>query len=253
MSAPAAAGLSVGWLALREPADAAARSTELVDLVAGPPGRGLRVLHDLGAGTGSMARWLAPRLAGPQQWVLHDRDLALLTVAVGASPRDSAGRPVSIAAAPGELDDLTSDDLAGATVVTASAVLDMLTAAQVERLCAVCASTGAVLLLTTTVTGDVELRPADPLDASLRRAFNDHQRRAGLLGPDAAALASMALTSGGYQVTTRSAPWRLGRADAELAWAWLQGWVAAAVDQRRALSVAAPGYLAPARRAPGQR
>ena len=36
------------------------------------------VIHDLGCGTGSMGRWLAPRLPGPQHWVLHDRDADLL-------------------------------------------------------------------------------------------------------------------------------------------------------------------------------
>ena len=30
------------------------------------------VVHDLGSGTGSMMRWLAPLLPGPQTWVLHD-------------------------------------------------------------------------------------------------------------------------------------------------------------------------------------
>ena len=66
------------WLALREPADAEARSTELVDDPAAHlPTDGL-VVHDLGCGTGSMARWLAPRLVGPQRWVLHDRDAELL-------------------------------------------------------------------------------------------------------------------------------------------------------------------------------
>ena len=42
------------------------------------PGDRPLVVHDLGSGTGSMARWLAPRLPGPQHWVLHDRDADLL-------------------------------------------------------------------------------------------------------------------------------------------------------------------------------
>src|SRR6185312_14325698 len=123
-------------------------------------------------------------------------------------------------------------ELAGATVVTASALLDMLTAAQVERLSTVCAATGATLLLTTTVTGVVALSPVDDLDGALCGAFNEHQRRAGRLGPDAADAAAAALTSAGYRVTTRRAPWRLGPADADLIRAWLRGWVEAAVNQR---------------------
>ena len=55
---PARAGS--GWLALREPADAAARAPQLVEELRSylPEDRGLTV-HDLGCGTGSMARWLA--------------------------------------------------------------------------------------------------------------------------------------------------------------------------------------------------
>ena len=59
------------WLALREPADAAARSAELVDRLAL---RSPLLIHDLGSGTGSMARWLAPRLPAPQRWVLQRED-----------------------------------------------------------------------------------------------------------------------------------------------------------------------------------
>ena len=82
------------WLALREPADAAPgpRSWS-TSCGRGCPPTGL-VVHDLGGGTGSMARWLAPRLPGAQRWVLHDRDADLLDVAAGLPrPRSpTAGR-----------------------------------------------------------------------------------------------------------------------------------------------------------------
>ena len=45
------------------------------------------LVHDLGSGTGSMVRWLAPRLPGPQHWVLHDRDPDLLAAAPRTSRR----------------------------------------------------------------------------------------------------------------------------------------------------------------------
>src|SRR5512144_2520459 len=67
-----------GWLVLREPADAAARSEELVEILRPSLPTDGMVIHDLGCGTGSMARWLAPRLSGPQRWVLQDRDAELL-------------------------------------------------------------------------------------------------------------------------------------------------------------------------------
>ena len=45
------------------------------------------MIHDLGSGTGSMSRWLAPRLPGPQHWVLHDRDADLLARAAAGMRR----------------------------------------------------------------------------------------------------------------------------------------------------------------------
>ena len=67
------------WLALREPADRAARSTRLARLtderLAGHDP--LRVL-DLGTGTGANLRFLAEHLTGAQQWTLVDRDAVLL-------------------------------------------------------------------------------------------------------------------------------------------------------------------------------
>lgn len=70
-----AAGLSPDWLALRESADASARSVELVDRLRRLlQTKGVTVVHDLGAGTGSMGRWPAPRLPGRRHWVLYDAD-----------------------------------------------------------------------------------------------------------------------------------------------------------------------------------
>src|SRR5437899_1031226 len=67
------------WLALREPADVAARSALLTREVVDAIGRHhpLSIL-DLGAGTGSNLRYLAGRLPAPQRWLLVDRDPTLL-------------------------------------------------------------------------------------------------------------------------------------------------------------------------------
>src|ERR671923_40370 len=78
-------GVSPDWLYLREPADAAARSAELADRLGRHLATARRfVIHDLGGGSGAMGRWLAPRLPGPQHWVVHDRDADLLELAAAA-------------------------------------------------------------------------------------------------------------------------------------------------------------------------
>jgi hypothetical protein len=227
------------WLAIRGPADAAARATDLVPLL-GLADAKPHLIHDLGCGTGSMGRWLAPRLAGPQHWVLHDRDPQLLDEAAVDLVAAADGAPVTAQTRCGDLTALTAEDFAGATLVTASALFDLLTAAEVERIAAACVGAGCPALLTLSVTGRVELTPPDPLDRTVQDAFNDHQRRevAGrrLLGPDALAAAVAAFSSLGVTTVMRPSPWRLGPTDTELLAEWFTGWVDAAVEQRPELA-----------------
>lgn len=231
------------WLALREPADAAARSAALADAVRERlAGQARLVVHDLGICTGSMARWLAPRLPGPQHWVLYDRDPDLLAHALAGT----AGGPVTAEARTRDITRLAPDDLAGASLITASALLDMFTAAEVERVVDSCVAAGCPALFTISVVGRVELDPTDPLDEPIAAAFNAHQRRTTggrrLLGPDAARATAEAFRRRGVPVRTATSPWRLGPAEADLASEWLRGWVAAAREQRPDLAGPAVGY-----------
>ncbi|MFC7814533.1 class I SAM-dependent methyltransferase [Streptomyces sp. NPDC057367] len=237
------------WLRLREPADAAARAHDLLDplriRLANLPSRadGL-VVHDVGCGTGSMGRWLAPLLDGAQHWVLHDRDPYLLHFAAVGAPRSAAdGCRVTVETRRGDLARLTPDALAGAGLVTASALLDVLTAEEVGILAAACAAAGCPALLTLSVAGRVELTPAHPLDAEITEAFNDHQRRTGMLGPDAVTCAAETFAAHGATVRTHPSDWRLGADEAALAEQWLRGWVGAAVEQRPELGEPARRYL----------
>jgi hypothetical protein len=236
------------WLALREPADAAARAPDLVDtahrmLSTGRP----LVIHDLACGTGSMMRWLAPRLAEPQRWVCYDLDTALLDTLEGA-PGLVAADGSAVAAEPRHRDvtRLASEELADADVITGSALLDLLTAAELRRLVGSCAGVGCPVLLTLTVTGAVQLWPAHPLDEVVAAAFNAHQRRATdagtLLGPGAADAAAHEFAALGRDVVTRASPWRLGSATAALTYTWLVGWLAAAREQDPYLTAETSGY-----------
>jgi hypothetical protein len=219
------------WLALREPADDAARSRELVARV---PASGTHVIHDLGCGTGSMGRWLAPLLRGEQRWILHDRDADLLRIAAASLP-DAETRESDITR-------LGPGDLAGATLITGSALLDMLSGDELARLVDVCAYAGCPTLLTLSVVGQVELTPADPLDRRVQAAFNDHQRRRGLLGPDAVTAAVDQFRGHGAEVLVRASPWRLDRWHIKLMTEWFSGWVGAACEQDPELSAETGGY-----------
>ena len=230
------------WLALRAEADAEARAADLLEpLRARLTGPEL-VIRDLGCGTGAMGRWLAERLPGRQHWILTDRDPDLLARAAAALPAGVTGETDL-----SDITQLTAADLAGAALVTGSALLDLFTEEEVARLAAACVSAGVPALFALSVVGRVELDPVDPLDADLTEAFNAHQRRtvAGrrLLGPDAVAVAADEFQRLGATVHRRPTPWRLGPQKAALTAQWLRGWVSAGVEQRPDLADDAAAYL----------
>jgi hypothetical protein len=236
------------WLGVREPADAAARADDLVDHLRRRLGQTTRhEIHDLGCGTGAMGRWLAPLLAGPQHWIVHDRDADLLACATDDPPGPASdGAPVTVEVRQSDITRLRERDLAGATLITASALFDILTDAELAGLVAVCHGAACPVLLTLSVVGRVELAPADPLDPIVAAAFNAHQRRTTergrLLGPDAAAVAAERFGRLGAEVIVRPSPWRLGVLHADLAAEWFAGWVDAACEQEPGLADETEAY-----------
>jgi SAM-dependent methyltransferase len=240
--------VSPEWLSLREAADGAARAGDLIRLVrAHVAGASPALIHDFGCGTGSMVRWLAPQLTGAQRWILHDRDPDLLEhAAARAAVRSADGAPVTVETRLGDVSDLTAADLAGATLVTASALLDLLTADEIERIAAACVAAHCPAFFTISVLGRVELTPPDPLDSEIMRAFNEHQCRTigdrRLLGPSAVDVTVDAFTRRGIATVVSPSPWRLGAGDAGLAAEWFTGWLGAAVEQRPDLHDPAAAY-----------
>ncbi|WP_158861823.1 SAM-dependent methyltransferase [Leifsonia sp. AG29] len=236
--------VSPDWLALREAEDGRARSLALVEALrpALPPGP--LDVHDLGSGTGSMMRWLAPLLPGPQRWVLHDWNAELARLATQDTPRDAQGRPVTVDLHVGELQDLRAADLAGASLVTASALLDVITAEEAHAIVDACLTTRTPALCALTVTGDVELHPWDARDVGYARAFNAHQRREAdgrrLLGPFGAPIVQGLFARAGWHVRKALTTWRLDDREPTLLADWFDGWADAAEEQE-------PGFREEAR------
>jgi hypothetical protein len=240
--------VSARWLALREPADAAARALDLVGrLRRALPAAGRQVIHDLGGGTGAMGRWLAPLVPGPQHWIVHDRDADLLAIAAAERPSPAAdGAAVTVEPKHSDITRLQHGELAEATLITASAVLDLLTEGELAGLVGVCAGAGCPVLLTLSVVGRVSVTPADPLDGRVAAAFDAHQRRSTergrLLGPDAVAVTVEEFTRLGATVLVRPSSWRLGALRSELAAEWFAGWVGAACEQQLELARETDAY-----------
>ncbi len=145
--------VSSEWLDLREPADAAARSRDLVEHVRQQlPATGRLVIHDLACGSGSMGRWLAPLLPGRSSG-----SCTTATRTCWRSPprtlraRPPAGPPSSSRRGCSDITRLCPDDLAGATLITASALLDLMTGDELAGLVDLCAAVACPVLLTLSV------------------------------------------------------------------------------------------------------
>jgi SAM-dependent methyltransferase len=226
------AKFGAAWLDLREQVDHRSRAPDLL-----PPlqrwwtARRCAAVLDLGCGTGSNLRYLAPKLPGPQKWTLVDRDAELLG-RVGSPRRgvvvDTLRR------------DLAGDGLAevrGAQLVTASALLDLVSAPWLSALVDACAVGGCGALFALTYDGTMEWTSGeDPFDAVVRDAVNDHQRRdkgfGPALGPTAARAAEALFRSRQYRTWFSPSAWTLGRKEADLARALVEGWATAVAEQR---------------------
>lgn len=222
---------SAGWLALREPVDHRTRSEALLEpLAAEWERRGWRRVVDLGAGTGSNARYLAPRLPGPQEWVLVDHDADLLARVTVPPAVQDVRRIVGDLAGEG-LRAVRDADLA-----TGAALLDLVSDAWLERLVEACASAAAGALFTTIYDGAMSWSDERPDDAEVKDLVNAHQARdkglGGALGPRAARVARDRFEAAGYRTWLTPSPWTLDAGDAELARLLIEGWVDAAVEQR---------------------
>jgi SAM-dependent methyltransferase len=220
------------WLELREDLDHRSRATGVLAPLQGWwTARGATAVLDLGCGTGSNLRYLAPRLPGPQQWTLVDHDADLLT-RIRAPNREVGVRPVR--------GDVATEGLAavqGAHLVTASALLDLVSEAWLVALVDACATAGCAGLFALTYDGGIEWSGGgEPLDAIVRDSVNAHQRRdkglGSALGPTAAALAERLFRERGYRTWLLPSPWRIGPRDAAVASALVSGWAAAAAEQR---------------------
>lgn len=229
------------WLALREAADAAARSAgltqEIAEVLAGATAplssaasaRHVRIL-DLGSGTGSNLRYLSARLPLPQEWLLVDRDPVLLAQA----PSERADIRIETRQMElGALDD--SAIFAGRHLVTASALLDLVSEAWLQRLARCCREAGAVALFALTYNGRSSCSPAEPEDETIRDLMNRHQRQSDkgfgrAAGPDAVDYAERAFGAAGYHVRREHSDWVLPPEAREMQRQLMEGWAEAALE-----------------------
>jgi len=225
------------WLALREPADHTARAHQLLrPLQERWRAQGWSRVLDLGSGTGSNLRYLAPHLPSPQQWTLFDHDAELLSVAARRCA-PTLEPPNELRTVQGDLAREALPLVRDADLVTASALLDLVPAAWVTRLARACRAAETGVLLALTYDGNVQWAgEAHPGDDLVLAAVNRHQLgdkgMGRALGPNAAAAAEEAFGQSGFAVQIRPSSWLLGPDEAPLVEALVDGWMRAALEQR---------------------
>jgi len=231
---------SAEWLSLREPADTAARSGDLTRLLADalPHSGPIRIL-DLASGTGANARYLSSRLRGEQHWLLTDHDPDLLSHAPKRLTSGD-GRACHVAVRSIDLSMLDDDHLfSDRHLVTASALLDLVSASWIDRVAHHCRRCRAVGLFALTYDGRIACNPVDSADEIIRELVNRHQRSdkgfGPALGPAASDSAARAFAGAGYVVRRAPSDWMLTADMSELQHQLIEGWAAAAreIDSRR--------------------
>jgi SAM-dependent methyltransferase len=223
------------WLDLREPYDAASRNAELAaTLAAALPARP-RIL-DLGAGTGSLLRWLGHFFGRAQAWTLVDADPALVERAFDtiADRADGVGWTVTqpnrrtlLVHAPGgawRVEALLADlaeapenlPLDSVDAVVSTALCDLVSRDWVERMADACARHRLPFYSALNVTGRERFSPPHPADALVMRGFRRDQRRdkgfGGVaLGPEAPRAIAEAFAGRGFSVHRGPSDWIVDR------------------------------------------
>jgi len=242
------------WLAVREPADCAARSATLVErvrqaLASTDTVRGL----DLCTGTGSNLRYLIDRLPGRQTWLAADRDARLLEELPTKLKTWADGRGYSmrtegqVSSLRGgrcecdvetramDLDRLDAGLFEGRNLVTASALLDLVSESWLLLLATRCREAGATALFTLTYDGRSSCDPVEPEDDMVRELMNMHQKTDKGLGgraegPDAWSVAERVFTEAGYRVECAPSNWSIGPPERAFQRMLIEGWARAAVE-----------------------
>ena len=218
------------WLDLREPHDAMARSEALAEaLIARLPARPR--LMDLGAGTGSLFRWLAPRIGRAQAWTLVDQNKEMTEAAFDtiADRAETVGLKVTfpnrrtlLVHAPGgawRVEALIADlahapgnlPVGNVDAVVCSALCDLVSAPWVERMAAAIRVPFYACL---NVDGRDRFLPPVPGDALVARGFaRDQGRDKGFggraLGPKAVAEIARVFGAQGFEVQSAASDWVL--------------------------------------------
>ena len=256
---------SVDWLSLRESVDHRSRNSLLQEKVidylhqiADSKDGAIQII-DLGSGTGSNLRALAPLIHRNQQWTLIDYDPLLLNSArqklcawadstiTDVKKNDSDDfttvKPLTLIKNQHQITvEFLQNDLAKnlpavlsrpADLITAAAFFDLVAFDWLDQFCKLLQSPLYAVL---TYNGEERWLPEDPRDTEILKAFHSHQARDKGFGPAAGPLAlgllKQLLAQRDFHIKTGASPWILGPDDSLLIAELARGTAKAAAETK---------------------
>ncbi len=218
---------SADWLALREPCDHASVNPEVRAALAERfAGRDSVRVVDLGCGAGSNLRGTFAALPSRQHWTLVDHDPKLLAAArdrltawadsaaetAGGLTLAKEGRTLAVTFREA---DLSTGDfapvVAGADLVAAAALFDLVSIAAIESLAAAVSANRQAFFTVLTYDGFTRWTPPHPADDAIRTAFNAHQKTdkgfGRAAGPGGSSALAKAFYARGFRVLRGTSPW----------------------------------------------
>jgi hypothetical protein len=238
-------GFSAQWLGLREPVDHRSRNQALQVQVINYLAQVKTVypgsvhVTDLGSGTGSNLRALAPHLNSIQYWTLVDYDQTLLHIArstllawadseiESAQTSSTQVKTLSIRKLNKTIIvkfkcvDLLNDYQAvlnePSDLITAAAFFDLVAKPWLTKFCA---SLSKPLYTVLTYDGNEKWSPPELIDADILKAFHQHQRTdkgfGSALGPTASECLQSLLRDQQFTTVCAPSPWILNHQDSAL-------------------------------------
>jgi len=202
---------SQAWLALREPADHAARDSKLLANAVALAGSNA-IIVDLGSGTGSTVRAFNTPVCETWAWRFIDSDTALLDIAQQLHPRSEQFVM--------NLQDIDKLPLQNVKLVTASALLDLMPAEWVSKLAAKLKAASVPFYAALNYNGHMHWIPANDSDDEIASAFNAHQLTdkgiGPALGPMSGAQSARIFSEQGFSVSLADSPWKIDPSQAGL-------------------------------------
>ncbi len=223
-------GFSPEWLALREPIDFAARSDEVTAALAHYflNDTDLHIV-DIGGGTGSTIRAIAPILPSNTRFSIIDNDPALLKKADELSSTYRA--ELTLCDLSTDLSPIFSKN---ADLIATSAFLDLVSENWLTKFVDEIVKHRLPFYAALTYDGRAGCDPSHSLDSETIIAFNQHQRTnkgfGNALGPNAAATALSLFKDRGYHISKSKSDWKAGPNNAEFQKQLLIGWANAASE-----------------------